>query len=174
MKAVVRMDIFSYELGVLMAMAYRKEDNGMEDSLKALLNAVDESKLDAKQLEMGIRNEMNLHQSEETVNQVMLNLMVDYFDERSSFISDAIATLQEEGGQTGTLSEHAIEVWAREVFESVTDYSEVSPGDLSFEAISHNLSEYEDLEQANIETEINRQLQAAGYVYLAEDCCWEK
>ena len=173
MKQAVRFEVLSYELGVLMAMGYHREDAAIQEIAEAMLQAIDEDQLDIERVKQGIENELVDHTSEDSIEQVVLNVLVEYFKE-SSIISDAISDVLSDEEGTAFLSEASLAAWAFEVFAQVVDYKDVNPEDLSFEEIGEDLYGYDDLESSNIEKELNRQLQAAGYTYSVETCRWAK
>lgn len=170
----VRVDALSYELGVLMAMGYHREDQAIKDSLEAIFMAIGQDQLDGEHFLDGLKTELTSEKGYPPAEEVVIEILLEYLDERPDLVVEEIMELIHEEAPTDCLSEEAIAVWASEIFSQVTDYAEVEESELSFKQIGEELQGYRDLNQSNLEGAINRQLQAAGYQYSTKSCQWEK
>lgn len=174
MNQTIDLNALSYELGVLMAMGYRKRDLAIHECANAMLLAISESAIDTEKLKSGIGNEMMTEEDVEPSTQAVLNVVADYYESGSALIREVIADVLESEEGTESLTVDAISLWASHVFSEVTDYEGVNDEEISFQQIGESLEGYRDLEQSNIESEINRQLIAAGYTNSVEDFVWRK
>lgn len=170
----VRIDALSYELGVLMAMGYHREDQAIKDSLETIFMAIGQDQLDGKHFLDGLKTELTSEEGYPPAEEVVIEILLEYLDERPDLVVEEIMELIQEGAPTDCLSEEAIAAWASDIFSQVTDYAEIEESELSFKQIGEELQGYRDLNQSNLEGAINCQLQAAGYRYSTKSYQWEK
>ena len=174
MKQAVRFEVLSYELGVLTALAHNREDQVIKDSLESIILSIDQDQLDGECFLDGLKMELTSEEGCPPAGDIVIDILLEYLGERHDLIVGEIIDLINEGVGTAFLSEEAIAAWASDVFSQVTDYESVKESDISFMKIAEELQGYDDLDQSNLEGEINRQLQAAGYIYSVETCRWAK